>query len=336
MAWEGLIYGMFAECDNLSVGNFYFAKCNYFVVSQRGTDLDGCGNWTMPCRSVRYAVNISNDGDDIYVDFAQGRPYMECENMTHTIYSMELRKSVSMIGVNGKAEIACNNSRKLFKITSSGFFITRVQFVNLIISTSNTVAELDSGARTELIFNDTLVRYNLIGIYSDRATECNIKIHNSSFEHNSQWGIGLTCRNVTTRIISTTFKQSIVFIANVDNTPTGSQENEILIQDTVFDGEYTGRYGEMLAVRPFAAKLNITVIGSTFKNYVRADPFAAKFSAFAIYDDDSGIRTVTCIYLKGLLVENNYNTDLPTLSIAAGYTQYTLVSGGDTRLCFQE
>ena len=209
---------MFADCDNLSVGNFYFAKCNYFVVSQRGTDLNDCGKWTMPCRSIRYAVNISNDGDDIYVDYAQGRPYMECENTTRSISSIELKKSVSFFGVNGKAEIGCKNSRKLFNIKSSGYFITRVQFVNLVISTSNIAAELDSGVRTELIFNDTLVRNNQIGLYGDRATECNIKIQNSSFEHNSQWGIHLTCRNVTTRIISTSFKQSIVLIANVANT----------------------------------------------------------------------------------------------------------------------
>ena len=314
---------IFADFDNLSVGAFYVAKCSYLFVSQRGTDLHGCGNWTMPCRSVRYAVHVSNDGDEIYVDYAQGRPYIECENMTQSSSCIELKKSVSFFGVNGKAEIACKNtSCNLFTIKSSGFVITHVQFVNLIISTSKIAAKLDSGARTELIFNDTLVRYNLIGLYSDRATECNVKIHNSSFEHNPNWGIRLKCRNVTTRIISTTFKQSLVSIGNVANTPTGSQENKILIKDTVFDGGYTGRYEDMLAIQPFAAKLNITVIGSKFKNYVTADLSHAAFSAFAIYDR-SGICTVTCIYLKGLLVENNYNNS-PALSIIAVHMNYTL------------
>ena len=77
------------------------------------------------------------------------------------------------------------------------------------------------------------------------------------------------------------------------------KKNEILIQDTDFDGGYTGRYGVMLAIQPFAAKLNITVIGSKFKNYVTSGgAHHVEFGAFAIYDDYSGIRTVTCIYLK--------------------------------------
>ena len=306
-------------------------------MSHRGTDLDDCGNWTMPCRSVRYAVNISSDGDEIYVDYAQGRPYMECENLTQSTYSIELKKSVSFFGLNGKAEIACKYNLKLFNIKSSGFFITRVQFVNLIISTSNIVAELGSGARTELIFNDTLVRYNLIGLYSDRATECNIKIHNSSFEHNLNWGIRLKCRNVTMQVISTALKQSIVLIANVANTPTGSQKNEILLQDTVFDGGYTGRRGDMLAIKPFAAKLNITIIGTKFKNYVTTGAFPLKpFVTFRIYDHHSHVRNVTWIYFRDLLLENNYNQQ-PVVLITAGFTKYTLAKQVMiTRLCLQE
>ena len=320
--WKNRI---FADFDNLSVGAFHFAKCSYLFVSQHGTDLHGCGNWTMPCRSVRYAVNISSDGDEIYVDYAQGRPYMECESMTQSKSSIELKKSVSFFGVNGKAEIACNNTfRNLFTIKSSGYFITRVEFINLIISTSNIAAELDSGARTELIFNDTLVRNNQIGLYSKGATECNIKIHNSSFELNSLWGIRLKCRNVTTRIICTAFKLSLVLFTNVANTPHGSQKNEILIQDTVFDGGYTGRYGDMLKIQPFAAKLNITVIGSRFKNYVTAGGLHDQFAAFRIYDHQSHVRKITYMHLRDILVENNYNKP-PVLSITAGYMKYTSV-----------
>jgi hypothetical protein len=70
----------------------------------------------MPCRTVRHAVKMSNDGDQIYIDYEQGRPYMECENVTRSTCSIELTKSVSLYGINGRAEHQCNKGCKFFII----------------------------------------------------------------------------------------------------------------------------------------------------------------------------------------------------------------------------
>ena len=123
-------------------------------VGHDGVDLINCGNWTMPCRTVRYAVKMSNDGDQIYIDYAQGKPYMECQNVTQsepwlcTSDPIEVTTSISFHGVNGNAEIQCHKSCKLFKITNSRFYPTQIKFFNLVISRSDVIAELNRGARS--------------------------------------------------------------------------------------------------------------------------------------------------------------------------------------------
>ncbi|CAB3990686.1 Hypothetical predicted protein, partial [Paramuricea clavata] len=214
---------------------------NSLFVSHQGNDLNNCGNWTMPCRTVRHAVKMSNDGDQIYIDYAQGRPYMECENVTESTCSIELPKSVSFHGLYGKAEIRCKNGLRFFKIRSPSFNITRVKFFNLVISRSNTVAELDVGARTELVFNNTLITKNQIG------------------------GVRLQCLNLTARIISSTFKLSPLLLGN-----------------------------------------------------------RGEFSTLRIVDHMSVPRNKTFIFLKNLLVENNYNK-MSAVVLSAGYLKYTFV-----------
>ena len=129
-------------------------------VSHHGDDLNTCGTWAMPmsCRTVRHAVKMSNDGDQIYIDYAQGKPYMECENLRQATHSIELKKSVSFYGFNGKAEIRCTNWYDFFMIKSPNLNKTRVKFLNLVISNSNRAILLDVGTRSELVFQNTLVK----------------------------------------------------------------------------------------------------------------------------------------------------------------------------------
>ena len=298
---------------------------NSLFVSHHGDDLNNCGNWTMPCRTVRHAVKMSNDGDQIYIDYAQGRHYVECENVTQS-YCIELTKSVSFHGLYGKAEIRCKNSLRFFKIRSPSFNITRVKFFNLVIFSSDIVAELDVGARPELVFHNMLVRYNQHGIYSKRSTDCFILIFNSSFESSFSGGVRLQCLNLTAHIISSTFKLSPVFLANRPCKPVVCQKQKIkiLIQNTVFNGENTEMCADIFSIRPYAALVNITIIGSEFRNHFGFSCLKGEFSTISIVDHHSIPRHKTFIFLKDLLVENNCNKQ-PTVALSAGYLKHTSV-----------
>ena len=301
---------------------------NSLFVSHHGDDLNNCGNWTMPCRTVRHAVKMSNDGDQIYIDYAQGRPYMECENLTQSTCSIELTKSVSFHGINGKAKIQCRKCYKLFNITSSSFKITRIKFLNLVISNSNIVAKLDVGAKAELVLQNMLIRDNSYAIYSKNSIDCSIKIFNSSFEHhfNQRWGIYLRCVNLTVHINSSSFKITPVLFTNIANKPTRWKKTEILIQNTTFNGKNILKCAPMLAIRPFAAIFNVTISDSEFKNHFancssRRDD---RLSTLQIYEDTATVRNITSIYFRNLIFENNYNI-WATLFLSVGYLEYTEV-----------
>ena len=226
---------------------------NSVFVSHDGVDLSNCGNWSMPCRTVRHAVKMSNDGDKIYIDHAQGRPYKECENVTQAGCFIELTKSVSFHGINGKALLQCKKSCKLFKIRSLTFYKTKIKFFNLVISASSIVAELGVGVQTQLALDNVLIRDNLHGIYGKYSTDCSILVTNSTFEDNFNWGIYLRCSTLRVNINSSIFRVSSVFFTNNGSIPTVTQRMEILVQNTVFNYQSTPHCNDMIVIKPYAA-----------------------------------------------------------------------------------
>ena len=279
----------------------------------------------MPCRTVRHAVKMSNDGDQIYIDYAQGRPYMECENLTQSTCSIELTKSVSFYGINGRAELQCNKGCKFFVITSLSFNITRIKFFNLVISSSRVVTEIDKGARMELVYQNMLVRDNYYAIRSKHSTDCSILITNSSFENNFSLGIYLRCSNLTAHITSSTFELTPVSLANIANTPTRCQKTEVLIQNTIFNGKHFHKCAALLAIKPFAVIYNVTITDSEFKNHFavcRSQTY--QYSTVYMSDHQPRLRNITFIILSNLLIENNYS-NLPALLLTAGFLDYTKV-----------
>ncbi|CAB4003067.1 Hypothetical predicted protein, partial [Paramuricea clavata] len=281
---------------------------NSLFVSHQGDDLNNCGNWTMPCRTVRHAVKMSNDGDQIYIDYAQGRPYMECENLTQTTCSIELTKSVSFHG-------------------SSSFKITRIKFLNLVISNSNIVAELDVMAKVELIFQNMLIRDNSCSMYSKNSIDCSIKIFNSSFVNNFNFrGIYLRCVNLTVHINTASFILTPVLFTNIANKPTSWKKTEILVQNTIFDGKKIKKCAPMLMIKPFAATFNVTISDSEFKNQFANCSYRrdSRLSTLLISDYNSDVRNITLIYFSNLKFENNYNNGA-TLFLSAAYLEYTAV-----------
>ena len=290
-------------------------------VSQHGHDLNNCGNRTMTCRTVRYAVKISRDGDEIYIDYTPGRPYAECQNVSHSSCSaIELNKTISFHGMNGKAEIQCRKCPMFFTITSQSLNITRINFFNLVISNSKTVIGLGAKANTELVFQNMVVRDNIYALYSKYSNDCSIKILNSSFEHNinTKWGIYLRCANLTIHINSSFFALTPLLFQNVGKEPTRWRRTEILIQHTVFNNKKIQKCSPMLTIRPFAAISNVTIIDSEFKNHLAdcSSTHTNRISTVLIYYDTFNVRNITIILLNKITFENNYN-DWASLTLHA-------------------
>ena len=262
-------------------------------------------------------MKISRLGDKIYIDYAQGKPYKECENVGKSI---DLSQSISFHGHNGTAEIQCKQNWKLFKIKSRQFITTRVQFFNLVFSGSNVVAELENEARTELIFENTVLTHNVIGIRSEGSADCSIKIFNSSFFNHIHGAIRLICFNLTTQIISSTFKKSYVMLQNVQRQP--AFHANLLVRKTDFNGENTEVCADLFAIKPHAAVVNITIVDSAFRNHFGSSCLHGEFSTLNLYDHNFNRRKETFIYLKNLLIENNFNRK-PTVQLCPGYLKYT-------------
>ena len=295
-------------------------------VSHHGNDLNKCWRRSTPCRTVRHAVKIANDGDRIFVDSANGAPYLECENLTQTRYSMPLTKSVLFYGMNGKAEIRCTKRYDLFNITSPSSNITRVQFFDLVLSNSNIGVRLDVGTRSELKFQNVIVRNNVNGIYTKYSLDCSILIVNSTFEDNFTGGTRLQCLNVTAQIMASTFKLTPALFANIGHKPSRWQNMRIWVKNTIVDGENIQMCLELFAIQPFAITLNVTVIDSQFKNHVANCKPGDKISALHIhgqYRDNQ--MYLNRIFLSNLLIANNYNNWF-TLALRAGYQEFTEVA----------
>ncbi|CAB4020155.1 Hypothetical predicted protein [Paramuricea clavata] len=232
---------------------------------------------------------MSNDGDEIYIDYAQGKPYMECENLRQATHSIQLKKSVSFYGFNGKAEIRCTNWYDLFMIKSPSLNKTRVKFLNLVISNSKRAILLDVGTRSELVFQNTLVKNNIFGIHSKYSNDSSILITNSSFKHNSPGGTFLQCLNITAQITFSIFKLTPVLFANIGNKTPRWQNIRVWVRSTVVDGDNTQMCIDMFAIQPFAATLNVAITDSQFKNHVANCKYKDKISTLHIHGNHSNI-----------------------------------------------
>ena len=275
----------------------------YLFVSQRGTDLNTCGNWSMPCRTIRHAVKMSKDGDQIYIDSGKGRPYMECENVTESTCSIELNKTISFHGINGRPTIKCKKSCKFFVIKNLDSNVSKIGFYNLAFTSTKTVAECSKAAGFELVIENTTIMENVLGIYSRNSENCLISIHNSTFRENIK-AIWLKCTNLTAQIINSVFQKNSTLLQTVYNQryPNDWQIVQVFVRDTVFDGQYTIMRADLFAINAHATIVNISIWDSPFVNQLG-------FSSFLIYDLNSSKRIGTYISLRNIKAENNLNAE---------------------------
>ena len=289
----------------------------YWFVSQRGTDLDTCGSWSMPCRTIRYAVKMSKDGDQIYIDSAKERPYMECENVTKSTCPIELNKTISFHGINGRPTIKCKGSYILFVLKNSNLNVPKVGFYNLVFTSADTVAECSVAAGFELVIANTTIMDSRLGIHSKNSENCFINIDNSTFRENTDRAIWLKCNNLTAQITNSVFQKNPILLQTIYNQryPNHWQTVQVFVRNSVFDGQYTTELTNLLSIQPCATILNISIWDSLFVNH-------HGFSSLFISDRNSNKRIGTYISLRNIRVENNLNAEMAAVSVTTTFKKH--------------
>ena len=279
-----------------------------WFVSQRGTDLNTCGDRNVPCRTIRHAVKMSKDGDQIYIYSANGRPYMECESVTESTCSIELNKTISFHGINGRPTIKCKKSCKFFVVKNSNCTrLPKVGFYNLVLTSTDTVVECSEAGGFELVMENTTITDNVMGIYSRNSENCFINIHNSTFREKTNWAIWLSCTNLTAHITNSVFQRNPISLQTIyrQEYKNYCQTVELLVRNSVFDGQYATVPVDLLSINPFAVILNISIWDSLFMNHLGMTEFG-KYSLL-VNDQSANKRIGTYISLRNIRVENNLN-----------------------------
>ena len=290
-----------------------------WFVSQRGTDLNTCGDRNVPCRTIRHAVKKSKDGDQIYIDSANGRPYMECENVTESTCSIELNKTISFHGINGRPTIKCIKSCKLFVIKNSNCMkLPKVGFYNLVLTSTDTVAECSEAGGFELVMENTTIMDNLLGIHSRNSENCFINIHNSTFREKTNWAIWLRCTYLTAHITNSVFRRNPILLQTIYKQECQNhwQTVEVFVRNSIFDSQYATVPADLFSINPYAIVLNISIWDSLFANHLG-------FSSLLINDHNPNKRNGTYISLRNITVENNLNTKTAAVSLRAIFNKHT-------------
>ncbi|CAB4028866.1 Hypothetical predicted protein [Paramuricea clavata] len=259
---------------------------------------------------------MSSDGDQIYIDYAPGRPYMECENVTQSTCSIELNKTISFHGNNGQPIIKCKKSCKLFVIKNSKLKVTKVAFHNLVFRSAHTVAECTEASAFELVLENTTFANNSNGIHSTKSENCFININNSTFQEKTYRAIGLKCTNLTAHITNSVFKRNPISLQTFykKSYKSHSRVLEVFVRNSVFDGEHSTVSTHLFAIKPqHALVLNISIWESAFVNHLGMTKSKNGFSSLLIREVET-LRNGIYVSLRNIRVENNLNK-LPAVNL---------------------
>ena len=282
-------------------------------VSHRGQDEDNCGNWTLPCRSVRHAVNISNANDVIHIDYAEGRPYKECEHLIGGNQAIMLDKSLSFYGFNGSAILHCEQTYPFFEINSQNLkncSAPKIVFSNLSLASRGTLfyAFYAISSRFELEFNFCDIERSLYFVQA-KSLSCSIQVFNSNIR-SSRDPIYMLCGNLTARLIGSTFFSCSTYL--ISNSNYFSNQVSLLPYETVlnvhiYNCSFIPMGGKQsctwfLSIVPWTGTGNITIKSSTFLNFNNHVKML-RFAALSIYSG-SPLLLSTSIVLDKLHFEN--------------------------------
>ncbi|CAB3993680.1 Hypothetical predicted protein [Paramuricea clavata] len=285
---------------------------NVFV-SHRGQDEDNCGNWTMPCRSVRHAVNISSANDVIHIDYAEGRPYKECEHPIGGNQAIMLDKSLSFYGFNGSTILHCEQTYPFFEINSQNLkncSAPKIVFSNLSLASRGTLfyAFYAISSTFELEFNFCDIERSLHFVEAT-SLSCSIQVFNSNIR-SSRDPIYMLCGNLTARLIGSTFFSCSTYL--ISNSNYFSNQVSLLPYETVlnvhiYNCSFIPMGGKQsctwfLSIVPSTGTGNITIKSSIFLNFNNHVKIL-RFAALSIHSG-SPLLLSTNIVLDKLHFEN--------------------------------
>ena len=247
---------------------------NVFV-SHRGQDEGNCGNWTLPCRSVRHAVNISSANDVIHIDYAEGRPYKECQHLIGGNQAIMLDKSLSFYGFNGSTLLYCGQTYPFFEINSSEHTTPKIVFSNLSLITNGPLfdATFAISNRFELEFNFCDVERSYYFVVA-LSLSCSIQVLNSNIR-SIQNPLQMECGNLTARLTgSVFFSCSTILISDSDHLPREASlapyESELNVH--IYNCIFIPMRGKqscdsLLQIIPSTRNYNIIINSSIFMNF---------------------------------------------------------------------
>ena len=253
----------------------------------------------MPCRTVRYAVGISNPGDTILLNHTQGQPYLECEeNSPITVqYSLTIR------GLHGSAEIQCRRNCRLFLISPNQFDI-HLNLINLTLSNSD-VAVSSKTTNINLFLHECSFRNNSVGILIEQTTRCFLIVNNSRFNNHQYAGMKLIpCQTSVLRITNSLFYSS--GIRQQDQKDSIREKYELLINNCSFVGKNAGtrRFRNGVLIHSRAKNTSILINNTIFTSHV-----GVNHNEYLLWIKDKYVETkqkTTIIVLDRLAFNDNY------------------------------
>ena len=275
---------------------------NVFV-RPSGQDKDNCGNWTLPCHSVRYAVKIARANDVIHIDYAEGKPYRECEHPRKN-QTIMLDKSLSFHGFKGKAILYCEQTLDtFFAINSSEDTTLKIVFSNLSLAIRGGLLDAiyNISTKFELEFNFCDIKRSSYFVKAS-SLSCSIQVLNSSIRSDLD-PISLNCHNLTARFNGSTFfscqiKLSVANAVRNDSKP----ETTVHIYNCTFNmTKKPLPCDSLITIISGTSMLNMRIRSCTFVNFYGLVPMPK--SAALMISSLVG-RIETTIVLDKLHFEN--------------------------------
>ena len=239
-------------------------------VSHSGQDDDFCGNWTLPCRSVRQAVKICNANDVIYIDYAEGRPYSECENLTaNESHTIMLDKSLFFYGLNGSTMLHCEQSYPFFGIDNMPYRASKIVFSRLTFASHGNLLNADYKIPSlfHLEFNFCDVKRS-VHVIKATSLNCSVQILNSSILSDLD-PLLITCRTLAAHLIGSIFFSCPILFESSNLLFRQSYDEPALnvhINNCTFMPINRQFCDSILTLFPQTLLCNITVKSSVFTN----------------------------------------------------------------------
>ena len=259
---------------------------------------------------MRYTITIARDNDVIYIDYAGGKPYKECENPTRKGNdTIVLNKSLLFYGFNGKAVLHCQQSYSFFRMNISENTSSKIVFSNLSIASRGDVLDASEVSKFELECNSCNIEESRHFVTVMSLT-CSILVLDS-YIRSRQYPLHVCCSNMTVRLLGSDFFSCPIILGS----ETASDEKlifNILIYNCNFTQTHTIATTSVIKIIATADICDVTIANSIFINVY------SLYQALVIGSNNSTLPTKASIVLDKLRFENiNCNQGIVYISLPA-------------------